>query len=448
MSEYAALMVAAYSALILSYTCLIMALPCRYSLRFTVVVLALLSFAVFLFSRLTGLMSVVPPGLIGILYIPVLIWLFKGMLFQKVFAVFFQLMLAAFQARLVEAVVSLFIPEQNERFNLTFLICTLVLYSIYAFLVYRYGRRFFESLYVHGQQWEWALYSLGIMFSFAFMMTFMLTLSNPLLRIVILLFSLWSLFMLCYAIINTHEKSRKKYEADLAHKEKLLLESLNRTKSEFYGNISHEMKTPLTIIATDIQLAEQFVNDGNLENAKELMREAWQETMQTANLVTDALAFSRGQETAKPMERIDYGEVVKTTLAVTLPLIKKQGNKLEQDIMKLPQIRGNTDMLAGALVNLLSNANRYTENGVISVRWVIENERCCLTVRDNGTGIPPEILPRVFERGVTDGSGTGLGLAIVKSVMELHGGDVSIESELGKGTAVTLIFPPITEETA
>ena len=103
-------------------------------------------------------------------------------------------------------------------------------------------------------------------------------------------------------------------------------------------------------------------------------------------------------------------------------------------------------MLAGALVNLLSNANWYTESGVISVRWAIENERYCLTVRDNGAGIPTEILPRVFERGVTDGSGTGLGLAIVKSVMELHGGEAGIRSEHGKGTAVTLIFPILTEE--
>jgi len=235
-------------------------------------------------------------------------------------------------------------------------------------------------------------------------------------------------------------------EARILAQEKVLLENLTRKKSELYGNISHEMKTPLTIIATDIQLAEQFMDEGNPESARELMREAWQETMQTANRVTDALAFARGQETSKPMEYIDFGEVIKTTLAVTLPLIKKQGNKLEQDIMKLPQIIGNTDMLAGALVNLLTNANRYTENGVISVRWEINNERYCLTVRDNGSGIPPEILPRVFERGVTDGSGTGLGLAIVKSVMELHGGDVSIESEVGKGTVVTLIFPVFTEE--
>ena len=268
----------------------------------------------------------------------------------------------------------------------------------------------------------------------------------PTIKSLVLLTILLTSLVCCYINIKMVLDAAKlsQSERTLAA-EKLLLENLNRTKSEFYGNISHEMKTPLTIIATDIQLAEQYIDEGNFQNAKELIREAWQETMQAANFVTDALAFSRGLETSKPMERIDYGEVVKTTLAVSLPLIRKQGNILEQNIIKLPQIMGNTAMLAGALVNLLSNANRYTENGVISVRWALENERYCLTVRDNGSGIPPEILPRVFERGVTDGTGTGLGLAIVKSVMELHDGEAAIESELGKGTTVTLIFPQLTE---
>ena len=98
--------------------------------------------------------------------------------------------------------------------------------------------------------------------------------------------------------------------------EKTLLESLNRTKSEFFGNISHEMKTPLTIIATDIQLAEQFLNDGNIDGAKELMREAWQETMQTADLVTDALVLSRGQEVIKPMGDFNFGVIIEATLTV------------------------------------------------------------------------------------------------------------------------------------
>ena len=226
-----------------------------------------------------------------------------------------------------------------------------------------------------------------------------------------------------------------------AEEHALLLESLNRTKSEFFGNISHQMKTPLTIIATDIQLAEQFVNEGKQDSAKELLLEAWQETMQMANLVSEAIALSRGQEVVKSMESFDFGAVIKATLAVFELLIVNKGNTLKQDIADLPHIRGNADMLAGALVNLLSNANHHTKNGLINVEWAEGPQwQYSLTIRDTGEGISPEILPRVFERGISEGSGTGLGLAIVKSVMEYHDGQVLIESEQGKGTVVTLLF--------
>jgi len=215
---------------------------------------------------------------------------------------------------------------------------------------------------------------------------------------------------------------------------------------EMVGHISHEMKTPLTVIATDIQLAEKFIDNGNISGARELMREAWQQTMQTANLVTDSLSFSRGRESLKPMERFNSGAIIDTTLTIFEPLFKKHGNAIVRDIIKPAPMYGNADMLSVALVNLLSNANRHTSGGVINVQWIIDNGQYRLTVRDNGSGISPEILPRVFERGVSGGNSTGLGLAIVKRVAELHSGKVSIESEMGKGTAVTLIFPEQTEE--
>jgi signal transduction histidine kinase len=226
--------------------------------------------------------------------------------------------------------------------------------------------------------------------------------------------------------------------------EKTLLESLNRTKSVFYSNINHEMKTPLTIIATNIQVAEQFIDQENKTSAKELMRDAWQETMKMADIVTDALEFARSQETAKPMGLFDFGEVISSTLLLFEPLVNKNGNTLKKDIDTLPHINGNANMLIDTLINLLYNANSHTRDGIISVAWKNENNNLCLSVCDTGSGISPELLPHVFERGVTDGEGTGLGLSIVKSVMERHSGDVLMESEIGKGTMVTLVFPVYT----
>ena len=215
---------------------------------------------------------------------------------------------------------------------------------------------------------------------------------------------------------------------------------------EMVGNISHEMKTPLTIIAADIQLAEQFIDDGNIGGAKELMREAWEETMQTANLVTDALSFSRTRNELKPMECFGSGAIIEATLSIFEPAVKKHGNTLVRDVIKPAKMYGNPDMLSVALVNLLLNANRHTSGGIINVDWVLDDGQYRLTVRDNGSGISSDILPRVFEHGVSGSNSTGLGLTIVKKVTELHGGNVNIDSETGKGTAVTLSFPVHTEE--
>jgi len=98
-------------------------------------------------------------------------------------------------------------------------------------------------------------------------------------------------------------------------------------------------------------------------------------------------------------------------------------------------------MLSGALINLLSNANRHTHNGIIDVQYQFTNGQICLTVSDNGEGISAELLPHVFDRGVSGCDSTGLGLAIVKSIMDMHNGEVSITSEVGKGTKVKLLFP-------
>ena len=80
-------------------------------------------------------------------------------------------------------------------------------------------------------------------------------------------------------------------------------------------------------------------------------------------------------------------------------------------------------------------------NGNIHVQWEHLANQYSLTVRDNGEGIKPEILPHIFERGVSGGGSTGLGLAIVKNVMDMHSGEVKITSETGKGTTVQLLFP-------
>ena len=214
----------------------------------------------------------------------------------------------------------------------------------------------------------------------------------------------------------------------------------SRAKSEFLATINHEMKTPLTIIATDIELAEGYVEDGNFDTAKKLMREAWQETMQMADHVTRTIGFSRSHELSRVMQDIDLAAVVEVTLKVFEPLIKKHGNNLVKEIDSSPVIWGNADMLTGVLINLLTNANHHTQNGIINVKGAVVDSHYCLEVSDNGEGISAEMLPHVFERGVSGSGSTGLGLTIVKGIMETHKGEISITSEPDRGTSVKLLF--------
>jgi signal transduction histidine kinase len=106
-------------------------------------------------------------------------------------------------------------------------------------------------------------------------------------------------------------------------------------------------------------------------------------------------------------------------------------------------------MLLHVLSNLISNANRYTRGGEIGIKATVKSHTIKVTVQDDGTGVNPELLARVFERGVSDG-GTGLGLSICKTAIEAHNGTITFESEPGQGTKVVFTLPvyinPETEE--
>jgi signal transduction histidine kinase len=107
---------------------------------------------------------------------------------------------------------------------------------------------------------------------------------------------------------------------------------------------------------------------------------------------------------------------------------------------KVLTIFGSADLLTQVLTNLLQNAGAHTENGTVTVRAKRDGGEITVTVKDTGTGIPPALLPRVFERGVSTG-GTGFGLYLCKTVVESHGGMVWIESNPGEGTAVYYTLP-------
>jgi signal transduction histidine kinase len=225
----------------------------------------------------------------------------------------------------------------------------------------------------------------------------------------------------------------------------------SRFKSVFLSNMSHEIKTPLTVISGNVQHIGDVLEDLDFENAmvSRSIQKAQDEIMRLARLIENALRMTAMQERREKMQPIDAASLFTTNAEAYRSQIEKKGNKLNVKIDKnLPQILGNADQLIQVLTNLLINANKHTENGIIELRAEADCEFMSVYVTDTGTGIDSKMLPFVFERGISGSGGTGMGLAICKNIIEIHSGVIEIKSETGKGTAVLFTVPLYTERKA
>jgi|GEM_PF-3117148 len=245
------------------------------------------------------------------------------------------------------------------------------------------------------------------------------------------------------------------YDTDFTAKETAMrlvaenaaLESLSRMKTEFMANLSHEIKTPLTVVLGDIQRIGREARKQGLENERvsESINRAKDEIMRMARLTESAIKMAALQE--KKATMLDSASLFVTAAEGYRSIIEKQGNALviiaEED---LPHVYGNADQLIGVLSNLLTNANKHTSNGELTVNIEAKERFVSVTVKDNGAGIPADIIPNVFERGVSGSGSTGMGLAICKNTVESHSGTIEINSLIGKGTDVMFTIPIFNKE--
>jgi signal transduction histidine kinase len=225
-----------------------------------------------------------------------------------------------------------------------------------------------------------------------------------------------------------------------------MLDTLNRMKNEFFQNMSHDLKTPLTVISTDIaNVDSQLDYKMDKEDVRESLANAQSEIMRMARIIDGAMKYSSMQEQREDMKLLDMAPLLREGAETYRALLERHSNSLSIDVPEtLPAVYGNADALLHVLSNLLSNANRYTRGGDIAISAAAENDYVMVRVRDSGTGVKPDMLPDIFERGVSD-SGTGIGLSICKSAVEAHGGEISADSEYGKGTAITITLPVYVE---
>lgn len=235
------------------------------------------------------------------------------------------------------------------------------------------------------------------------------------------------------------------YEGQRAHARHL--EEVNRMKSDFLATISHELRTPLT----SIMLAGEMLQEEERElepdgNRERLARSIVKGATRLSSLVADLVAISRDDEFRPRLELDDVAvqEIMATSVAIVQPLLANKQQTLEVRLTESQStVRVDRTRMEQVLINLLSNAHRYTPvNGRILVSGDEAGGEALISVTDSGPGVPVSERERIFEpfyRG--DRSGLGLGLAIAKSLVELHGGRIWVESAKGEGSVFTVALP-------
>jgi signal transduction histidine kinase len=220
------------------------------------------------------------------------------------------------------------------------------------------------------------------------------------------------------------------------------------------GNVSHELKTPLTVISGYAQTTKQLAAKSDTLEADQVSRRMTlisSEAERLSLMVGQILDVTRMEEGRMVMEpvRCYTDEIIHTAVETHYPILNKNRNRLDIRMESgLPVIHADPARISQVIVNLISNAVRFTTDGVITISAKKEDGKIVVCVSDTGVGIPAEQIPHLFQRygkkqksGGGQDTGTGLGLYICKYIVEQHGGEIWLESKEGSGTSVFFTLP-------
>jgi signal transduction histidine kinase len=224
-----------------------------------------------------------------------------------------------------------------------------------------------------------------------------------------------------------------------------------RLKTEFVNNISHELKTPLTLIRLYGETLQRKENLTNKEK-RECYEIITKESERLSHLINNVLDFSRIEMGRKEFDfKKGYlQEIILDTLESYRYHLEKKGFVIHKDIVRdLPEINFDGEAIASVLVNLLSNAMKFSpKEKEVTVKLFRDNGNIVLQVADKGIGISQKEILKIFQRFyqaenniASEAKGSGLGLTLVKNIIEAHGGTIEVESEVGKGSRFTVRIP-------
>jgi PAS domain S-box-containing protein len=247
-------------------------------------------------------------------------------------------------------------------------------------------------------------------------------------------------------LANAHAYDAERRRADA-------LAELDRAKTAFFSNVSHEFRTPLTLMLSPLEELLAHAAQSLPADDRSLVETAHRNGLRLLKLVNTLLDFARieaGRVEAS-FSPVDLAALTADLASSFRSAMERAGLAFVVDAAPLPQpVHVDREMWEKIVLNLLSNAFKFTFAGSVTVTLAPSADRSAavLTVRDTGTGIPAQELPRLFERfhRVTGArgrtfEGSGIGLALVQELVKLNGGTIGVDSELGAGTAFTVMLP-------
>lgn len=230
---------------------------------------------------------------------------------------------------------------------------------------------------------------------------------------------------------------------------------LEQAKSDFVATASHELRSPLTSIKGFIELLDTTDAENLTERQREFIAIVLKSTDRLVDLVNDLLDIARiesGQFEVHARS-VDLRDTIEEVAALMTPRLEGKRQQLDVQIRDpRPPAHADPARMRQVVTNLVTNAHLYTdEGGTITLRLEGDGQRTQITIADTGRGMSPQDARRIFDRFYRGSAnerkspGTGLGLAIVKSLVDLHGGTIDVDSQLGRGTTFTVLLPAAAE---
>ncbi len=359
--------------------------------RFTLLVLAAFAIAVHLLTSFMVNTYPTAARFCGILFLPAMLLLFRGQAFQKVFAFFLTYQIGALPTHLADAITGFTVGYESTHALTLYLGLSLALLGVHIVMVLRFGRRLFERMFVDGRQGEWMLYSFGAFFSFLIVLSVAWYAVGAPLYFVFMFFTLWSVGVLCYTIINTHEKAAQEHNAEtMALQMKAMREQTDSEKKhrEDMEILRHDMRHEMGVIM-------ELYRAGKTSEA-EAMYADWQ------SVLTEAIP---AQLCAEPI------------LNAVLTRFKRKAKDKNIDLYVNANIPGKLHIDTIKLSVMVANA---LENALAATDKVQDDDKRAIRVKliKNGQQIGLEIInpcaaPVTFDKKglpVTNEVGHGIGV--------------------------------------